>query len=323
MIKHLFATISGLAAVLLFAGVSFASTSVRLEQPKSPTNQNNFNLVFVALNTDNSPITVKCFKEAPGEASFSQFGSDITLSDGGNTDNCPVDSSVVSTNGTYAFYVTANGTPSSTVTVDYNTSGPGTPSNYSKDHPTSCQYKISFRTADDGGKTSKVELYRSVNTSFNADSGTRVQSMGIGSNTDSSFTDNVPDCNQTYYYAIRAFDSAGNGSGLVGDSETQTTVINPTGTPSNGSGSTSNTSANSSAGSSQTSGGAIPVVTSGVTPGEPTSTEPSAAPTAEEKGVLGAKTSPMDNLVKYGGWGIIIVGLLAVVYFLIRRMRTA
>lgn len=312
MIKKITAIFAGLVATLLFAGVSFAATSVRLEQPKSPTNQNNFTLTFVALDTQGNAITAKCFKQGPSDAGFVQFGSDITLSSGGNTDNCQIDSSILSTNGTYTFKVQANGMDSNTVTVDYNTSGPGTPTNYSKDHPTSCQYKISFRTADDGGKTVKVEVYRSINTSFNADSGTRVQSIGIGSNTDGSFTDNVPDCNQTYYYAVRAFDSAGNGSGLVGDSETQTTVINPTGTPGSSNGSTGTTG-------SQTANGAIPVVTSGVTPGEPTGTQTTPEPTTGEKGVLGAKTSPTDTLIKYGGWAAIILGLLAAAFFFLRR----
>lgn len=305
--KNFIAFCGGLAAVLIFAGISFAATSVRLEQPKTPTNQNNFNLVFVALDSGDNAVTVTCYKKGPSDGAFAQFGSPITLSNGGNTDNCPVDSSIVNTNGTYAFYVMANGTQSNTVTVDYNTSGPGTPSEYSKDHPSSCQYKISFKTADDSGKTVKVELYRSVNTSFNADSGSRSQTMGIGSNTSATFTDTVPDCNTTYYYAIRAFDSAGNGSGLVGDSQTVTTVITPTGTPQ----------------AASQANGAIPVVTNNVTQGEPTGTQPSVAPTTGEKGVLGAKTSPQESftslLIKYGGWAIIILGLFAAAFFFFRR----
>ncbi len=223
--------------MLVFTGSAFASTSVRLEQPKSPTNQSSFDLTFVALDTDDNAISVQCFKKGPSDGSFSQFGSTISLSAGGNTDTCPVDSSVLNQQGTYAFYVTANNGSSTissdTVTVDFNnSSGPGTPSDYSKDHPSSCEYKISFKSADDSGKTVKVELYRSDSTSFNIDSGSRVQSMAIGSNTTGTFTDNVPDCSKSYYYAIRAFDSAGNGSGVVGDSQIHT--INPTAAPTQG-----------------------------------------------------------------------------------------
>lgn len=312
MFKRILASIGGVVATLAFVSISFAATSVRLEQPKSPTNQNSFNLVFVALDTQDNPVTVKCFKKGPSDAGFSQFGADITLSNGGNTDNCPVTSSVMNTNGTYSFYVEANGVISSTVTVDFNTSGPGTPSNYSKDHPTSCQYKISFKTADDGGKTVKVELYRSVNTSFNADSGTRVQTMGIGSNSNGTFTDNIPDCNATYYYAIRAFDSASNGSGLVGDSQTVTTVINPTEAP------TTAGSASVLAKSTQQTGGAIPVTTSGVTPGAGENPTGTVSTTPGEKEVLGSTKTPSEAPTSVGefvrnnkSWLLLLGALIA------------
>lgn len=318
MFKKISAIISGMVMVLLFAGVSFAATSVRLEQPKSPTNKDTFDLTFVALDTDNNPITVKCYKKGPSDGGFSQFGSDIVLSNGGNTDTCPINSSVINQQGTYNFYVTANSATSSTVSVDFNTSTPGTPSNYNKAQLSSCEYKISFRTADDSGKTVKVELYRSTNTSFNADSGSKVQDMGISSNTDGSFIDYVPSCGTTYYYAIRAFDSAGNGSGVVGDSQTNVTTINPTGT----------VSGNSSNGG--TGGGAIPVVTSSVAEGGTPTTEPTGtSPTSGEKGVLGAKTSPSDSLQsfisRYGGWAIIgfliLVGLF--IYFRQRMKKSS
>ena len=325
LFKQILVVLGGFLAVLFFAGVSYASTlSVRLAQPKSPNNQNNFNLTFVVLDTSATPtpITAKCFKEGPGEGSFTQFGPDIAISAGGNSANCADVPSVVNTNGTYSFYVSAtNGSEtqtSSTVSVDYNTNGPGTPGNYSKEHPTSCEYLIKFRTADDGGKTSKVELYRSTNTSFSADNGTRVQSMGIASNTDGTFTDNVGDCSKTYYYAIRAFDNAGNGSGVVGDSETH--ITNPT-TTTQASGSTNQPT--NTAGS-----GAIPVVTSSVTRGS--SEEVTPQPTTDQN-VLGASVAPTKSPAQktsgglfsatnmLGGLaGIIILGVL---FWLWRRRK--
>lgn len=212
--------------------------SIRLEQPKSPTNQDNFNLIFVVLDNtgSGSPITVKCYKKGPSDGGYSQFGSDISVAAGGNTGNCPVNSSIVSANGTYQFYATAtNGVDNASsadegiVSVDFNTSGPGTPTDYYKT-PQSCSYLIHFKTADDGGKTVKVEIYRSTNTSFTLDSGSRVQTISVGSNTNKDITDSLPDCNKTYYYAVRAFDSAGNASGYVGDSviTTVTTTTTPT-----------------------------------------------------------------------------------------------
>jgi hypothetical protein len=70
-------------------------------------------------------------------------------------------------------------------------------------------------------------LYRSEKTDFNVDSGNKVDSLNIGSDKEGTFTNSVPDCQKSYYYAIRSFDQAGNGSGVIGDSVINkvTTVI--------------------------------------------------------------------------------------------------
>ena len=91
-----------------------------------------------------------------------------------------------------------------------------------------CEYTIHFKTANDSGATVKVEVYRSDSVPFNADSGSRIQTITIGSDTQKDTTDTPPDCSKSYYYAVRAFDSAGNGSALVGDNVSNITVINPT-----------------------------------------------------------------------------------------------
>lgn len=238
MSKLIFKTLSIFAALSMFVFVgqvsAAGSLSVRLEQPKSPTNLDSFQLVFVTLDIQGRPVMAKCFKKGPSEGSFSQFGGDFSFSGGGNTGNCPINSSIVNTNGTYQFYVTsqagADNVTSSTVSVEYKTGGPDTPTSYSKEKISSCTYRIKFKTADDGGKTVKVELYRSDSTSFSVDSGTRVDSISIGSNSEGQFENTVPDCGKTYYFVIRAFDSSGNGSGTVGDSTVTiiTTTVSPT-----------------------------------------------------------------------------------------------
>lgn len=224
MTKYLFKLVVGLALFGLMVGKVAAadSLSVQIEQPKSPTNQNSFDITFVAMDIQGRAITAKCFKKSPSDAGFSQFGSDISLTAGGNSGSCSVTSSVLSGDGTYNFYVsTAAGSDSvdsSTVSVTYNGSGPSTPVSYSKEQ-SSCNYTIKFKTADDG-KTSKVKIYRSDQKSFTADSGTEVGTVNIGPNLEGSFTNVAPDCSKTYYFAIRAFDDAGNGSGVIGDSFT-------------------------------------------------------------------------------------------------------
>ncbi|MBI3887707.1 hypothetical protein HY310_01415, partial [Candidatus Microgenomates bacterium] len=129
------------------------------------------------------------------------------------------------------------------ISVVYNTEGPGTPTVYSKEKASSCQYKITYKTADDGGKTNRVEIYSSLNKSFDINSSTKVGSQTVGSNSDGVFSFDTLDCGKEYYFAIRALDVFGNASGVVGDR-----IIVVEGTTS-----TTNTT------TSQPQGGAIPV----------------------------------------------------------------
>lgn len=253
MPKTLFAFLIGVTLnLLVVGGVLAADLNVRVEEPKSPANQDTFNINFVALDIQGRSVTVRCYKKGPSDGSFSQFGSDINLAAGGSTGNCSVNSSIVSTKGSYEFYVTAqagsDSATSATVKVDFDNSSPDTPVSYKKEQHESCKYTILFKTAPDSGKTVKVEIYRSDKTEFDVNSSSRVGSVNIGSDSEGSFLDTVPDCNKQYYYVIRAFNSVGNGSGTIGDSAVKkiTVEISPTGAPSQG--------------------GALPVAQSGVSP---------------------------------------------------------
>jgi hypothetical protein len=225
----------GIFAIFLFSGTAFADTSIRLEQPETQTYKDAFDITFIALDTNPSQaITIQCQKKGPSDADFVNFGSSVTLSNGGNTDICQVNPSIVNQNGfTYQFRVIANGSTSNvlsnSVNVKFNNQTPAPPEGYNKTKLDNCTYKISFRTGNDSNKTTKVVLYRSSETSFTIDSGHKVNAIDIGSDTAGSITDNIsPNCNTTYYYAIRAFDAYGNGSDSRGDSNVTTTVVNPT-----------------------------------------------------------------------------------------------
>ncbi len=260
-----------------------ANVSVRVEQPKSPTNQNDFALNFVALDILGRPMTAKCFKQGPSDGGYVQYGSDIALSSGGNTAYCQNSNSFMNANGTYAFKVEVTAGADSandTASVTYNTSGPGDVRDYNKTHTNSCEYTIHFKTADDGGKTTKVEIYRSENTSFSADSGTKIGTVNTGSNEAKDFTNTPPDCNKTYYYAVRAFDSFGNGSAVVGDNVTVTTVIYATGS---------------------TGAGAIPVnnANGGSVLGKTTGTETTGSTGPSSNGeTLGASVAPTPEITE-------------------------
>ncbi len=231
MRKAVFTLITICLAGFFFAGSVLASSplSVRLESPKSPSNQTGYNITFVVLDNANRIVSVDCLVQKPGEGSFNNFASGVNLPAGGGSGTCST-SGVFNAEGSYNFKVVAHaGTDSAEdlVSVNYYVGGPDTPTDYSKNRSSSCQYEIKFHTANDSGRTVKVEIYRSENASFTADSGTKAGEVGIGSNQDGSFTDSIPDCNKNYYYAIRAFDSAGNGSGVIGDSTTVTILTSP------------------------------------------------------------------------------------------------
>jgi uncharacterized repeat protein (TIGR01451 family)/LPXTG-motif cell wall-anchored protein len=213
-----------------YAGEEVSHLSVRMEAPLSPTRSNDWTLAFSALDRNSSQITIKCYvKKTSGD--FVQFDTDKVLSDGG-AGSCQVNGSVLNIQGTYSFKVTAsNGSDtveSQTAVVAYDIDGPGTPTNYSKDHPSQCRWIIRFKTADDAGLTTKVEIYSSTDMSFNTNNGTRVGTVAIGSNQQGEFIhDRGSDCDKNWYYVIRAFDAIGNQSGHIGDQVNSSAVASP------------------------------------------------------------------------------------------------
>lgn len=206
----------------LLAGSAQAATdnlTVRLEHPKSPTNNNVFNITYTTLDLQDRAITAKCYKKGPTDGSYSQFGATGSFTAGGSG-ICKVDPTVMNNSGTYLFKVEAVAgadSKSEVVTVDFGSSSlPETPIEYNKDKIESCKYRIKGKSANDG-KTVKVELYRSDSLSFTADAGTKIHTFTVGPNTSFELENSVPHCDRDYYYALRAFDQYGNGSDLIGD----------------------------------------------------------------------------------------------------------
>ena len=303
-----------LTAFLIPVSVLAATFSVRIGQPKTPTNQNNFKLTFVALDTQTSGrnITVKCFKKGPSDGGYSQFDTEKILIEGGNTDYCNVTSSILNSNGTYSFYVTAE-VPSeplltsTTVLVDYNNSSPSTPISYSKERLNDCDYKIKFKTADDG-RTFRVELYRSDSLSISIDSGHLVTTQNIGPNSEGSFTNSVPTCGKEYYFAIRAVDSSDNVSGITGDSFTKVIIEGSTTTT----GTTTQQQALLAEGSQVTEGTTVEDTETTITPPDETPSTESGTPE-----VLGIQKSKWDSI----RWLSIPLILIATFFFLKSKKR--
>ncbi|MBI2414399.1 DUF11 domain-containing protein [candidate division WWE3 bacterium] len=208
---------------------------VRLEEPKATTNVD-FNLSFVALDSDNNKIEVQCFKKGPSDGvSYVAFGAPIILNNGGDTGICEAKSTNILTNdGSYWFKVSAKTlteNPLDSVTseseewkVDYDGNGPGKPFDIEKDKDGNCQFELSFKTANDG-ETSYVEIYRDDDREFTADATKLHKTISIGPNTSYKYEDDLygSECGKNFYYGVRAFDANGYGSALGQEEDTETT----------------------------------------------------------------------------------------------------
>jgi len=218
--------IGGLFAVLFFvllaSNVYAADLMVRIDEPETPVREDDFKVSFTVLDIQGRAVAVKCFKQSPGEAGFTQFTPDISLGAGGDSGTCPGTSDVLDEEGSYKFYITAHvsgdSETSQTITIDFDSNKPGKPHDLKKEKADNCKYEISFTTDDDDGDTVKVEVYRSDEKEFEADNGTRIETVNIGSDETETIIDTKPNCSETYYYAVRAFDVAGNGSGILAES---------------------------------------------------------------------------------------------------------
>jgi len=220
---------------LLMAKPVQALTSVRIAQPynnsaeldqDAMTNQEDFRIDFVILNTDNLSLDAQCQQQENGGA-WLDIETVYTVKAGGNSGYCQAED--LRDDSQYDFRVVASdGEISTTVKVGLETDRPGKPKDYDKDQISSCKYEIEFRTADDG-RTVSVEVYRSDdNESFTAKASSRIKTINIGPDEEYSFETTKPDCDKDYYYALRAFDEYGNASDLVGDREIKTVIIEGT-----------------------------------------------------------------------------------------------
>jgi len=320
--------------------IDVSEVVVRVEQPKSPANEG-FDLGFVALDIMGRQLTARCYVSSSKNSwTFTQFGSDIALKAGGNSGICKVNTGdLAEGDNAYEVRITVLGEPSTPyvkqaegITVKYipNSLRPGVPTNYNRQDISSCEKKISFLSADDNGKTVRVEVYRGDTTEFTLNDGTKVGTFNIGSKTPGAHVETVPDCNKKYYYALRAFDAAGNYSDVVGDRVYETVTTTTSG----------GTTETLEGGSGGTTSGAINVLdsdipaereTGGQVLGEDTDKTTITPEATPEGDVLGEETSPTqtqnfadavkETVSSRGAW--IVVGsvliLFGILYFVYRK----
>jgi uncharacterized repeat protein (TIGR01451 family)/LPXTG-motif cell wall-anchored protein len=313
----------------LFGGAAKAAAvpeglAVSMEDPDAAVTSSNFKIGFVALDIQGKDlgrtVEIACFSGAVQYASY-------TLIPGGSSGDCQVNSTAMPVAGAYDFYVTATVSGEGGGTLESNhalvklvTGAPGTPREYERDEAT-CDDKISFRTDSDGGRTVKVEAYRSKNKTFTADSSTLVATLAIGSNTEGTITTTPPSCNEDYWYAIRAVDTDGIGSDFVGDVDVN--VTNKTST-------TTITTPGASA-----SGGALSVNEGSAGEAAPAGTVEGAATEGDaETGVLGEMTGDESQdqagtwnwVQNHKGWLsflLLVMGGILYYFFYVRRTASS
>ncbi|MFW6110168.1 MAG: hypothetical protein ACOC6Q_01960 [Patescibacteria group bacterium] len=216
--KVLGVIIFGLVFLMTPSVAHAQSVVVRLQEPESPTSRDSRKLNFVALDTQDREITVRCFQSKPGVLGFSEFDS-RNLDAGGDSGYCQVSSDVLSTAGTYNFYVeaTADGDTASSeeVQLEYDPNDPDDPE-YIEKESEGCQDLIEIKVGDDGD-TSRIRVYRSEDTEFEANFDTEIRNIAVEPGEKVEFSASRPDCDDTYYYAVIAYDEAGNRSGAVAE----------------------------------------------------------------------------------------------------------
>ncbi len=320
---------------LWFAQPAQALTSVRIEEPYNNsaeftldaiTNQTSLKVDFVVLNTDNLSLTAQC-QQQKNDGAWSNISTNYTIKAGGNSGYCEAKDLENTQNYDFRVVVSGDGPDkiSDEVRVGLETSGPDKPVNYSKNPGNYCEDKIGFRTANDG-QTTSVEVYRSTDSDhFTAKPETRVTTIPIGPSQEYTLTTSKPNCDDTYYYVIRAFDVNGNASDLVGDLEIKTVIIEsnngttqtvqlgaiPAGSAFIGGDTAGGTTAGESAED-----------TTGTTEDETATDETTAEPSATEStdgAVLGSATETfMSFLSRFGlpiGVGLIVLAGLYIIFF--------
>lgn len=324
-----------LLMLFFFGGLAFspvevqaANLSIKIEAPETQVESSNFKIGFVALDVAGRPVTVQCQVQGSSDVSFATFATPVSGDAGGNSGDCVVGAAVMPTDGAYQFQVVATASDeeeadesvtAGPVMVALRSVIPGTPYDYDRDDA-SCMNNITFKTAADGGKTVKVELYRSLSTSFTADASTYVAEQAIGSDVSGAFAIPAPGCSNDYFYALRAVETYGNGSGFVGDKDvnvdthtvtrTRTTTVALPGTTS-GALAVSETGAGTAAGTEGAVQGAETTEegteeggTSGAVLGE--------ADEAAEEGVVGGVG---DWIAGHPWWSALIVIILLLLYY--------
>jgi len=213
-IKHLTSLFISLILGLTFfvRPVSAISPQVSISEPGEYVNYNLFKLSYSALTDDPGVITAQFyFRKESG--SYAAFGPVLS----GASGQVSVGSDQVNDQTKYFFKVEINGGAASDETsVIYDPGAPGLVQNYWKEKVAPGHYRLHWKNPSDSD-SERVFIYRSDETSFEADGIHKVGEVGGTPNVEMTWENSTPDSTKEYYYALRVVDKAGNASGLVTD----------------------------------------------------------------------------------------------------------
>ena len=305
--KYVGVMLISVLGLLTFTKATYAQTAdtiVHIEQPSTPTNQTSFKIGYVAADLLGRDLQIQCYETTKGA-----FGPVYTSNNG----DCLVDSSIITADGTYEFYVTVTADSSTvtsdkvTVVVDNTTPSPVT--GYTKT-ASGCSNILQFTVANDG-QTNQIQIFRSDKATFTANSSNLIATISVTPNQVVSYTDSTATCGVTYYYAIRAVDNADNVSSFVTD---KTVVIVPI--PANNT--NTNTSTTSSTTTEEVKGSETS--TSDTSTNTDTSSTTSSVTDEQVKGASSEVTQASAwDWIKYVLIVVGVIGIMSVAYIYVNK----
>ncbi len=190
---------------------------VDISQPAAQ-NARTFDVQYTVLSTGTDSFTVKLYQNGI----VAPLQTDDTSTDpnafNGNSGTFAVS---VLADGDYTYYLAASRDSSadpiqttSPITVHVDATAPAAPA-YNGKTQSGNTYILSF-TAPTDTDVKNVQIFASTSTTYTANASTRIGDIVVTPGQSQSFSYNAPD-GAVRYFALEAFDTAGNGSTLVGD----------------------------------------------------------------------------------------------------------
>jgi len=198
-------------------------------------NKTDFSVFYTVIETDQLPVKVNLFIQKEGKDWRQTVEKDKTSYSGEFKLH---GSDLYDGEGKYNFYATVASLEktmtSNTISTILDTIPPEKVSDYRKERINPHVFRLYFKCSSDSD-FEKVYLYRSRETSFEANADTRIAEVG-GAPGESKTYEIGGDPDVEYYFALRALDHAGNISGVVTDApetvvagQVAGAVVSPTG----------------------------------------------------------------------------------------------